>query len=260
MKESGINKYRLLWVQIVAATRASLLSRYRSSMIGVLWVILSPIIIFGAQSYAFRYILNLQIERFFLFLLSGLLPWFFIFQTVDMCTTVIINMSRVTRAYPISPIVFLSAQVLDNFVNFLLSMIFILFAVSFIETIPALSLVMVPVAIVPLLIGVFAISLLAGTANVFYRDLKFVITFAFSVGFFLTPIFYPEHFIPEQYRWVSEYNPIYTLIRPIRESLTSIDGLPVAYNLMKSYLLSLSLLILSMFYWGKQRTKVHLNA
>lgn len=37
--------------------------------------------------------------------------------------------------------------------------------------------------------------------------------------FFLTPILYPEKFIPLEYKWITIFNPIYKVILPLRSCI-----------------------------------------
>src|SRR4051812_48169864 len=72
---STVKKYL---VQAHALTLANLKTRYRNTSLGFLWVLLNPILIYGAQSYAFGRILKLDVSHYNLFLVTGLIPWIFI--------------------------------------------------------------------------------------------------------------------------------------------------------------------------------------
>ena len=51
--------------------------KYKGSLLGVAWSLLHPLVMVAVYTLAFRYVVRVPIERFPLFLLSGLLPWMF---------------------------------------------------------------------------------------------------------------------------------------------------------------------------------------
>src|SRR5271154_4561101 len=95
-----------------ALAAANLKSRYRRTVAGFLWVVLNPLIMFGVQSMIFRHVLKIQISNYFLFLLSGLLPWIFITQSMDMCTSLFQANGGVLKSFHLNPLVLLTAQLI----------------------------------------------------------------------------------------------------------------------------------------------------
>ena len=62
---------RLYWVQVKNLTVANMKSRYRKTFAGFLWVVMSPILIYGVQSLVFKHFLKIDIPDYSLFLLGG---------------------------------------------------------------------------------------------------------------------------------------------------------------------------------------------
>jgi lipopolysaccharide transport system permease protein len=243
--------------QVSATTHANLILRYRQSFSGFIWVILHPILMFGAQSLAFNKILKLGISNFYIFLLTGLLPWLFMIQSLEMSSTIIINNARITKSYPVNPLVFVFAQVIDNFINFLAALLAIGSVVYFSHGFSAGRALWLPLAALPLLSGTVAVATLLSVGNVFFRDLKFVISFALSVSFFLTPIFYPETFLPEDYRWLINFNFLYILLKPVRSLFLESDLMFFWSDLMIADLTAVVLAALAIFIWKRYRNLVH---
>jgi lipopolysaccharide transport system permease protein len=206
------NNLRIIYV----LTLANLKSRYRNTFYGFLWVIINPILTFAVQAYAFTIIFKIQYLNYSTFLLSGLLPWLFIVQSIEMCTNIFVMNSHFVRNLPVSPLVLVYTQILDNFVNFLCS--FLILIVLFLFKNPGKLNIFffLPLPIISLAVGVGSMCLIFASINVVLRDLKFVISFLFSLLFYLTPIFYPVHFIPTEYRFVAVFNPIYYIIKPFQ--------------------------------------------
>lgn len=242
----------LYWIQVKDLTLASLKSRYRKTWAGFLWVVMNPILMFGVQSLVFKKFLNIQIPDYYLFLLGGLLPWIFISSTIQMGTPVFVTQSHLLRSFKINPLVILASGVLDNFFNFMASFILILGPFYFWADKEFLPLLLIPLSLIPLLMGTFAMTLIFSTLNVFYRDINFVMSFVFSLLFFITPIFYPRHFVPLEFQWMIDCNPLYYFIEPFRIITHEAELVGFGMAFMKSLGLGFILSGLSVGVWKRK--------
>ena len=232
-------------------------ARYRKTIAGLLWVILSPIIVFSAQSFIFKYILKLEIQNFSLFLLSGLLPWVFITSSLDIGIPSIVSSADLLKSFNINPIILIASQVLDNFINFLLSFTILIIPSIFIYKIPLQGLIALIVPILLLLIFVSLLTSILALLNVFYRDIKFVSSFTMNLLFFATPIFYPESFVPANLKWIVSLNPFYRMIQPIRVSLYQFSPQLYFSSLIPSLVIIILLSIFCIFLWRKKRSRIY---
>lgn len=224
------------WLQTRELTLASLKARYRKTWAGFLWVILNPIMMFGVQSLVFKKFMKIDMPDYFLFLLGGLLPWIFFTTTVQMGTPIFVSQAQLLRSFKINPWVILASQVMDNFINFLASFILITMPFYFLSQKSLINLFFLPLALIPLLIGTLSVTVILSLLNVFYRDINFVMNFFFSLLFFLTPIFYPRHFVPAQYHLLIDLNPVIYMIEPFRTLILGNGLTDFAINLGKSLL------------------------
>jgi lipopolysaccharide transport system permease protein len=209
--------------QAIALTAANMKSRYRDTLMGLLWVILNPLIMYGAQSLVFSKVLHVAIPHYALFLLLGLLPWLFINQSVQMTAALLVHSAAFLKAYNVHPLVLVAASVLDNFVNFFLSFLLILVPAAILSDIPSYRfLLLIGPAI---FLGIFAMAAcwLISILHVFYRDTAFVMNFILNVSFFLTPIFYSANMVDQKYHWLIQLNLIYLAIRPFQSLVYSSD-------------------------------------
>ncbi|MCB0350770.1 MAG: ABC transporter permease [Bdellovibrionales bacterium] len=242
--------------QTAKLVQASLRTRYRGTWSGFLWVILLPIFTFGAQSYAFHYILKMDVEHYPLFLLTGLLPWIFISQSLDMSATSLLNNAKMLKSFPISPYAIVLSQITDNFINYLAAFIVLIIPIKLWLDWPLGHLIYMIVPLISLFIFVTSASFLLSAINVLYRDTKFILSFFLSIAFFMTPIFYPVDFIPPNMRWVADYNVFYSIIRPIQILSTQFSMDDYWQANLKSYLTSITLAVFTIYYWRKKRNAI----
>lgn len=245
--------FKNYWIQTFELTIASIKSRYRKTLAGFIWVILNPLLLFGVQSLVFKKFLKLQIPDYYLFLLGGLLPWIFFTSTVQMGTPVFVSQSELLRSFKISPWVIISAQVLDGFINFLATLLLIFLPVYYLFEKNLLFLGLIPLALLPLLIGTLSITITLSLLNVFYRDINFIMGFVFNLLFFITPIFYPKEFIPTEYQWLTSINPVLLFIDPFRSIIYTQDFNELSYSLIKSFISCIIFTIVALLVWRRKR-------
>ncbi len=241
------------WVQVRELTLASIKARYRRTFAGFIWVLLNPLLQFGVQSLVFREFLKLQVSNYYLFLLGGLLPWIFIVSTLNMGTPIFIIHGHLLRSFKINPLVLLCSQILDNFINFLASVLLILLPFYLFSDQPFINILALPLAIFPLLLCTAAMTFILSTLNVFYRDINFVIGFVMSILFFLTPVFYPREYVPAHFQWIIDVNPVVYLIEPFR-CLFLLPSWELFFLwCLKGMAVALGMAVLSLYVWKKRR-------
>ena len=254
-----LNKEQLQIVtrQALVMTKASLKNRYRSTWGGFVWVLLFPILIFSAQAYAFHYILKIQMENYLLFLLSGLIPWIFISSSIDMGTATYVNYGTLLKSLPINPLSLLVSQVADNFLNYLIAFTVILIPIAFSSQFDFSRLISFLPAFISVLLFVVGLAHLLATVNVFYRDVRFVVSFILQVSLFLTPIFYPRQLIPPALEWYVHINLFALLLAPFQTVAvgTSMDS--YGADLAISFLVSLSIIVISIVYWKRKKNEIY---
>ncbi len=243
--------------QLVSLTFANMKARYRKTAAGFLWVILNPIILYSVQSVVFRKILKIEVPDYALFLMGGLLPWIFITNTLEMSIPYLYNSHNLLRGFRVNPFLLILCQVLDNFFNFIVAFLIVVIPVSFYSSSNQSAYYLLPLPIFILLISIAAISSLASLMNVFYRDTKFVLTFILNIMYFITPIFYPIEFVPQEYRWVIDINPLYYLVEAFR--LAVYGHYPSLFwpALMKASMVALSFTLISAIYWKRRKNDLY---
>ena len=245
--------------QVRVLTVANLKSRYRKTWIGFIWVILNPLVLYGVQSLVFMNFLKIKTANYPLFLLTGLLPWVFIVQSLEMCTPLIVVHGRLFKSFPVHPLVHLFAQLLDNGINFISAFMVVLIPLCFFRPSLARTLLLLPLPLVVLFMGVLGMVWLLATLQVFFRDTRFMVSFILNVTFFLTPIFYPKEMIPSELRWLTEINLIHFFIEPIRAAVYLGDWRMTLQSLLPATSIAVALLAGASLFWEKKKNAVYFN-
>ncbi len=244
---------KTIFKQSLMLAHASIKARYRNSFSGYLWVVLSPLIMFVTQAYVFKVIFKVETENYILFLLFGLSPWLFFSQTVEMSTGLLYHQARILKSLRVSPLTLLLAQALDNFVNSMVVMTLALIAVASLGLVPWSALIFFPLPYFTLLLAVLFLSFLLSVCQVFFFDTRFVVGFALNILYFVSPIVYPENFVPAKYRFILAFNPLTYLLRPFRTLLAQGFSREFLQDEALALAFAFILMMLTLVVWRKSR-------
>lgn len=238
-------------------TKATIKSRYRKTLAGFLWVILNPILTFLVQSLIFSHILKINIDNYFLFLLSGIIPWIFLTSTINMTVSLFVVNRPVLMAFKLDPRIFVLAQTIDNFITFIVSFLILLILNYDIEVISLLKVLMLILSLLITCAAGFFISTLLATLHVFLRDTQFIVQFALNLLYFVTPIFYPKELIPSSYQWAIDYNPFYIIIKPFQSIFWKYNLNLYVDDTLKSLVLLVLIIIVTVIYWERKKDAIY---
>jgi ABC-2 type transport system permease protein len=184
--------YREVLVNLI---RKELKVKYTASVLGAVWSLLNPVVFLAVFSFVVA-VLRVQIPDFPVFLLSGLLAWNFLSNSLQAVSRSVIDNAYLVKkmAFPLE-ILPLSAVGVALFDFLLQSAVLLLFiAVSFVAVsgpgfhLPEMMLY--PLAIAVLLVFTMALTFWVAALNVRYRDVGHLLNLALLVWFWATPIVY----------------------------------------------------------------------
>ncbi len=193
--------------------------RYRQTWLGIAWAVLQPLAFMLTFTLVFAKFGKISSDGipYPVFSYSGLLPWTFFTTAVSMSVASIANhMSLIKKMY-FPREVFPLSITLACLVDFLISsMLFVGLALIFkIHISWHWFLLIWPIAIEIMM--VVSLGLLLSCANVFFRDVKYIVPVATQLGIFACPIIYSVTAIPENIRPWYMLNPMAVVIDAFRQ-------------------------------------------
>lgn len=225
-----IYKYRHLLTSLISS---ELKLRYRRSTLGFLWTLLNPLLMMTVLTVVFSSVMRFNTRDYALLLLSGLLPWTFISQSVAGSLMSIVGKGNLIKKVYIPKSIIPLATVLANLVNFVLSLVPLLAIGAFLGHGFSPALVFLPISVC--IVGLFAcgLALLFSCLNVFFRDFTHMTEVLLQALFYASPIIYTRDMIPEKYAPLFVWNPIVYIIECFRApiykgELPSMDAIAVA--------------------------------
>jgi ABC-type polysaccharide/polyol phosphate export permease len=210
--------YRDLIAQLV--TR-NIKTRYKRSVLGVLWTMINPLMMTIVLAMVFS---NLYPSRsiFIVYILSGVIAWNFFQQvTTHAMSELMWGGTLLNRIY-IPKTVFAASALGTGLINFLLSLIPLLAAMAIYRVPLKPALLFLPVAIVLLAAFAFGVGLLLSHLSLGFADVYEMYQIVLTAWYFMTPILYPMEIISPTKRWLFFFNPMYSLMNIFRAPI--IDG------------------------------------
>ncbi len=209
-------RYRDLIRQLV---RRDVLTRYKRSVLGVAWTMLSALGIMAVLALAFSSLFRTT-RAYPAYVLSGLIAWNFFAQTTTHAMSSILWGGALLHRIYLPRTTFVIAAVGTGLVNLALSLVPL--GVIMLATGTPLHPTILFVPLAMLLLGLFALGfgLLVSALAVYFPDVAQMYQIVLLGWMYLTPVIYPEGIIPPQYRWwLLNLNPMYHLVSLFRMPL-----------------------------------------
>ena len=243
---------------IRSLVKRDLTSRYKGSVMGLGWTILTPAVQIVIFTVIFSGIFSAKFGdqgghlRFAVYLLCGMLPWIAFSDGVLRSTTALTDNVNLVRRV-VFPLEALPVNLaLSALVQQLLGTVVLLAATLLMQQTLHLTAFWLPVLLIPQLLATIGLGWLMASLGVFIRDMAQVNQLALQACMYLTPILYPESLVPPNYRWLVDWNPMAPLIRSYRQIL--LEGQPPDWRGLVVTVV-FGLVCFGFGYWWFERTK-----
>lgn len=190
--------------------------KYRSSILGVLWTLLNPLLMMIVLSVVFSNLFKFDIENFPLYLLSGQVLFnFFNEATTNAMSAIVGNAALIKKVY-VPKYIFVLSRICSSFINLLASFtaLIIVMIATRAELHWTILLAFLPVVLLVLL--ALGIGLILSAIAVKFRDVMHLYSVLMTVLLYLTPVIYPISILPEWLRGLVMWNPLTNIIMMFR--------------------------------------------
>jgi lipopolysaccharide transport system permease protein len=203
------------WRLILRLARREVEARYRGSVLGLFWSVLTPLLMVGAYTFVFSVVFQPRWHvppganaNFTLLLYSGLLIFNLFAEPAGRAPALVLeNVSYIKKVvFPLEilPIV----AMVSALVNFAIGLLVMMALYLVMLGPPPATILALPLVALPVVLFTLGFTWLLAALGVFLRDLRHAVTIVVSVMMFLGPIFYPVTAVPESIRWIMYVNPL----------------------------------------------------
>jgi ABC-type polysaccharide/polyol phosphate export permease len=207
------------WELIWALAMKELHVRYKRSTLGFLWSLLNPLMTMVILTLVFSTVMGSGISHFSVFLISALLPWTFLSQSLSYAVESIVQNSDLLKKIYVPKSVFPVAAIVSNLVNFLLSLIPLALLLLVLRFPFHRTLLLLPVPLAGLVLFALGFGFFCAAANVYFRDVSHILQIVLSAWFYMSPIIYSLDMVPQRYRLLFRLNPMLYILNGFRLSI-----------------------------------------
>lgn len=242
--------------RLVSMSLYNLLFQYNQTKLKLLWTFLNPLL--QALTYWLAFYVGMRASSpvegvsYLCWMLTGLMPWFFISGTMMTGLNSIISGAGIIKnmKFPISSIPV--STVLTEFITHLCYMVILVFVqlISGIRYGPLLG--FVPYFMLCELVFLIGYTFLMSALTVFFRDLQKLVSSIVRLMFFLTPVCWSDKGTPMEY--IQKWNPFAYILKGFRASMLNQD-MAVFESWEHVYFWGISILFLLFGIWVHKKLR-----
>jgi len=210
-----------------------ILSRYRGSVLGVLWSLIQPIFMLAVYTFVFGVIFRARwgsgedgsTAEFALILFIGLLIFNLFAECITRAPSLILSnptyVKKIVFPLEILPWICFGAALYHTAISLVICLFFSLVIFG----LPTISVLLLPLLLLPLLLFIMGFTWFLASLGVYLRDVSQIIGVVVTGLLFLSGIFFPISAIPEAYQSILYLNPLLFIIEQARDLIVFGEGL-----------------------------------
>ncbi len=207
------------WFLLRQLVKRDFTSKYKDSVLGVIWSFLHPLLIMMVFTVIFSVLFNRQIENYPVYFLSGRIVYsFFVAGTRGAMRSIRSNRSILTKIF-VPRYMFAAGAICYEFVNFLITLV-ILIGVMIITG--AQFHLMMFASIIPLIlviILIIGVGLILAVLNTYFSDIGHFYSVFTLVLMYASALFYPMEIVPTNVQTIFTLNPVYIAMLCFRQTM-----------------------------------------
>lgn len=190
MKTDIYKQNKALLLELV---RTDFKLRYQGSVLGYMWSLLKPLLLFVILYIVFVFFLKIgkDIEHFPVYLLIGIVLWNFFTEMTVQSLGSIVGRGDLIRKIKIPRWIIVFSTSVSATINLLLSLTVVVIFMLINGVTFTWHLLLAPFYLVLLYFLALGLSFMLAAAYVKYRDLSYIWEIILQAGFYATPIIYP---------------------------------------------------------------------
>jgi homopolymeric O-antigen transport system permease protein len=185
--------------------------RYKQSVMGLMWAVLMPIIITGAGVLVRVVASKVSHRPVTAADIGGIgvkaLPWAFVVSALRFGTASLTGNSSLVTKIKFPRLVFPLSSVLTSLFDMAIALPVVLLMLPFAGARLTGQLFWAPVLVAMLILFTAGLSILFAAANLFFRDVKYLVEVMLTFAIFFTPVLYDAAFAGHV-RWIVMLNPV----------------------------------------------------
>lgn len=187
------DRYRYSWILLRELVKTDFKLRYQGSMLGMVWSVLKPLMLFAVMYVVFVRFLRFGagIPHFAVSLLLAQTLWSFFQESTSQGMRAIVDRGDLLRKINFPRYIVVISSTVSAFINLLISLVVVLIFMIINGVEFRLTILLFPLIVVELYVFALAVAFLLSTLYVKFRDIGHIWDVVMQIWFYVTPIIYP---------------------------------------------------------------------
>jgi ABC-2 type transport system permease protein len=241
--------------EVIQLGRIELMQRYKRTLLGLWWSLLTPIIAIAVYFFAFSQLIIIEGvsgKKYLIYLVSGVIVLHYSVQTLISIAESFSNKVNLITRIRINPFLLSAGVLASSFFSFFVTLLPLIAMLYYEDMISTRLLFLFPL-LISLTYFLYGMGLLLAILFTLFDDAKAIIKIMISFLPFITPVFYSLEQLPRTFAQLVLINPLTIFLTLIRWTV----GLPIALDSQFFALILLYLLLARLAFvlfrrsWGK---------
>ncbi|BDZ77053.1 ABC transporter permease [Claveliimonas bilis] len=251
----NFKKYKPLLNELIAR---DIKTKYRRSLLGVLWTILNPLLMMVVLSVVFSNLFRFDIEYFPVYLLSGQLIFnFFSESTTNAMSAIIANGPLIRKIY-VPKYMFVLSRIFSSAINLLASFTALICVMLVMRVRLHYTVLLSAIPLTLIVLFSLGAGMILAALTVKFRDVMHLYSVFTTALMYLTPVIYPMSILPSWLEKVVLLNPITNILMMFREFMIY-GTLPSLFSVFIGFVEVIIILILGIYIFYKNQDEFILN-
>lgn len=214
---------------ILPLIRREIASRYRGSVLGLLWSLLTPLFMLAVYTFVFGFVMKARwampnadagehsTASFAVILFAGLIVFFFFSEVLSASTGLILRnrtyVKKIVFPLEILPVVTTGAALFQTGVSLAVLLMFAAFTFGGLPW----TAILAPLVFIPLTAMMLGIAWVLAAIGVYFRDIGLIVPPVLTAFMFLSPIFFERTALPEAMQPFLLLNPLTLPVETLRD-------------------------------------------
>lgn len=205
---------------LLLMTQRTYILQYRRAVMGMGWAIFMPVINTVVFTLIFTRVARIDTGvPYPLFAYCGLLPWnIFSVSLKNSVSGLVTNKALLTKVY-FPREIFPFSTMLVSAVDFAVGLSIVAAMMIYYQVPLSVTALFLPVIFAVQLMFTGGLAMLLAPANLYYRDVKYILDVLLAVGMFTTPVVYPTRHLGGVVGYLLQFNPLAPIIDGYRAVL-----------------------------------------
>ncbi len=247
----NLKKFRFLFWELV---KKDIKLKYRSSVLGVFWTLLEPLLTMIVLTLVFSNLLGKGDDNFPVYILCGRLLYSFFSNGTKVALKSVRKHGNMIGKVYVPKYMYPLSAVVSNYIMFIISLVVLAGVMIFEQVKITVYLLQAFIPMIIILIMTMGVGLILATFDVFFRDLEYLWTVFLMLIMYTCAIFYKvDNLKTAANEMIFKCNPLYSVISMFRDAVFGRSIIDNSYNLWFSLCFSLGVFLIGILvFWRKQ--------